>query len=96
MTRRKALYWITITLLIAAAFLPYVWNRSMGYRVSSTIGDFSSAVLWFMALAVILIRFKEYKGLRRWWPVITGPIALMPAVTTIFTFVIWKLRGFAP
>jgi hypothetical protein len=96
MLRRRTFYWIAVTLLFMAAILPYVWNRLVGYKVSSIVGDFGSAVLWLIVLLVILLQFTEYRGLRRWWPALTAPIALFPAATTVFTFVVWKLRGFAP
>jgi polyferredoxin len=96
MSRRKVLYWTAVVLLLAATFLPYVWTRLTGFKLSSVVGDFGSAALWLILLLVILFHFTEYRGLRRWWPTITAPIALFPTATTIFTFIVWKLRGFAP
>jgi hypothetical protein len=96
MTSQTAFYRITVGLLLIATCLPYFWNRIVDYKLSSMIGDFGSAAVWLTALLIILIHFSEYKGVRRWWPILTAPIALFPAVTTIVTFVIWKLRGFAP
>ena len=96
MSGRKALHWIAVALLLATTCLPYVWYRLVHYRLSNTAGDFGSAALWLIILLVILLTFTENRGIKRWWPVMTAPVALFPASVRIFTLVVWKLHGFAP
>jgi hypothetical protein len=96
MSGRSSSYWTAVVLLFATSCLPYIWSRVTVYKLSSVVGDFVSAALWLIVFLFILLTFTEYRGLRRWWPAITAPIALFPAARTIFTFIVWKLHGFAP
>lgn len=96
MSARRTFYWIGIALLLAATCLPYIWHGLVGYRLSGKVGDFSSAALWLLIFLAVFLQFTEYRGFRRWWPVLTGPVALFPAAVRILTVIIWKTRGFAP
>jgi hypothetical protein len=93
--RRNILYWALVSAACMVACLPYLWMDVFGWEASSIVGDFLPALLWVVLFGLTYSLAGASKK-RRWLPLLSGPLALWPAAVTLFTFLMWKLHGFAP
>lgn len=76
-----------------ASALPYFQDRVLGYH-----GLFVGVAMGPMVyVGLIGLCFWISQGNKNvWWLAVLGPVCLGPLLLTLYSFVCWKLRGFAP
>jgi hypothetical protein len=81
---------------VIISFMPYYWYYLFGFRGNIFyIKEGVPLVLWCVCLIILNI-FKTKKIKTFWWVWVSAPFCFWPLVTTLFVFMCWKLKGFAP
>jgi hypothetical protein len=77
------------------AFMPYYWNSLFGDASPIYIEEGIPVCLWIISVLILNI-FRTKKIMYFWWVWLSVPFCFLPLATTLFTFICWKLKGFAP
>src|SRR5437868_8153166 len=93
--RRQSIYWIVIFAAGIVTCVPYSWSWLFGVGASTFGGEFLPPILW-LALFIAAFRVAGTSKRRRWLPLLMAPVVFWPGMVTAFTFLMWKLHGFAP
>lgn len=90
---RSAFLVLAVIATCCASIFPYFQERLLGYQgllVKVALGP-------ILFVALIGICFWISKGSKHcWWLALLGPAAFGPLLLVLYTFVCWKIRGFAP
>jgi len=93
-TLRTVLCIITVVGAVLASFFPYFFEELFHYKGSIIIEVIGGPILYiiFVALAFWISGMSN----KCWWLLITSPICFGPLILTVYAFISWKLKGFAP
>ncbi|MBI1746581.1 MAG: hypothetical protein HYR55_08335 [Acidobacteria bacterium] len=94
MSPSKLLSWIFAVVACLAAFLPYGWGKLFNYKFTAQMGETIGVVVYFLSVGACLRLSSGNKKYR--WLLVLAPVCLWPMFKTIFTFMVWSLRGMAP
>lgn len=81
-----------IAACIAATF-PYFQDKIFGYE-GLILGMILSPILYVLFFGIAIWLSKGSKTC--WWLAILSPLAFSPILLVIYTFICWKIHGFAP
>jgi hypothetical protein len=77
-----------------ATIEPYFWEEITRYKGSLMVGNVLGPVLYVASVFALL--WLTVGSRKCWLLLILAPICFGPLLLTLYTFVCWKFRGFAP
>ena len=88
-------FYIFSFVTIVGAFVSFFFDRLfLHYHLLTLTAQLAIAAAW-AALAYVTMRIGRGHTLARWIWILT-PLAFWPAGVTLFTYAVWKFKGFAP
>jgi hypothetical protein len=85
-------YHFLVVTSVLAAFVPWVVDR---FWTLPVMVELAIALAWTL-LAFLTMRVAKAGNRRGLWIWLFLPVAYWPAGVTLFTYGVWKVKGFAP
>src|SRR4030095_13986861 len=91
------LSWAEIACLLHALCASAIWFLLFKFDVSVMRGKawMVLALAWFLWLLALIMSERDKR--KRWMVIIAiGVVLLIPAIPTLYTYIVWTVDGFAP